>query len=282
MASFFENLVANHWVAFSIALAVTMCIGASIIKIGACFISKGISRIITCTIGVIIMVVPIMLYAEYFKSSFMVVVKCLGIGFGSLIAISILLLIYMIWTERDVNSKRKSKCKSEIVVLCGSIKFIEKMYRVGYELTLKGYIVLYPTLIPEDKKSDTLFSEDIFLLKDIHLDRIRLADIVYIFGENEYIGFDTQKEIGFANDLNKKIIYDIGDKKVMSDDDIRNVMNMHGRDISEELPKMGYSPEAASDMSITINKIKDLPYDDVKTFMENRIGLNDIKDKYDM
>jgi hypothetical protein len=101
------------------------------------------------------------------------------------------------------------------VVICGSTRFCDEQYRdsggmtpwqrVNYEYTLASYIVL---TIGVDFKSDAaleLTAADKERLDILHLDKVKLAGIVYVLNVDGYIGESTRREIRYAMQLRKEI-----------------------------------------------------------------------------
>lgn len=93
-----------------------------------------------------------------------------------------------------------------IVTLCGSTKFKDSFIRAREIFTRGGWIVLGPEIYKHTDHQD-LTDEEIQDLNDIHFSKIEMADVVFIVNEGGYIGEQTQKEIEWATELNKKIVY---------------------------------------------------------------------------
>lgn len=95
----------------------------------------------------------------------------------------------------------------EVVTLCGSMRFANQMQRIAMELETKhGYCVLQPIF-----DSDIVLNEkDLENLAKAHYKKIDISDIVYIVNINNYIGESVSKEIQYAKEHNKKIIYHCG------------------------------------------------------------------------
>ena len=97
--------------------------------------------------------------------------------------------------------------KPEIVVLCGSTRFLKEFQRANYNLTLQGKIVLS---IGCDTKSDNELNisiEQKQALDELHKRKIDLADRVFILNVGGYIGDSTRSEIAYAKKLKKTIDY---------------------------------------------------------------------------
>lgn len=93
-----------------------------------------------------------------------------------------------------------------VVVLTGSTKFKEEFAIAGRRMSDMGYIVLS---IHEFSHTDgeILSDEDIDRLTEMHFQRIRMADTMYVINKNGYIGKGGKKEIAYARKLKRKIIF---------------------------------------------------------------------------
>lgn len=95
------------------------------------------------------------------------------------------------------------------VVLCGSKRFKPEMRKFAKQLKNAGVIVYEPYLHSGEEEWDNLSEEykrfvSLGLTHD-HFYKIRMADVVFIFNKNGYIGVSTTLEIGFAAALGKPI-----------------------------------------------------------------------------
>lgn len=95
--------------------------------------------------------------------------------------------------------------KNKIITICGSLKFQEEIIKTAIKLELEGYTVLIP-LIPITNNL-SLTSEEKTILGQIHKERIKISDAIYVVNLNNYIGSSTKSEIEYAQKLNKEIIY---------------------------------------------------------------------------
>lgn len=92
---------------------------------------------------------------------------------------------------------------SKIVTICGSMKFKDKMMDVARDLEIKNkYLVI-----------QCVYSNDIFneeeqqILSDLHYNKIEISDAIYVVNVNGYIGNQTSKEIEYAKNLGKEVMY---------------------------------------------------------------------------
>ena len=93
----------------------------------------------------------------------------------------------------------------KIITLCGSLKFQKEMMEVAEKIALEGKCVLTPVYhVMEDNEIN---KEQILKLKEEHLKRIEISDSILVLNVNNYIGDSTKKEIEYAKNLGKEIIY---------------------------------------------------------------------------
>ncbi len=100
-----------------------------------------------------------------------------------------------------------------IVCLCGSTRFYEYFQRANYEETMLGNIVLSVGFYPHAQK-EVHHSEDVgctpeqkVKLDELHKEKIRLADEVYVLNVEGYIGSSTRSEIEYAEKIGRPIRY---------------------------------------------------------------------------
>lgn len=100
------------------------------------------------------------------------------------------------------------------ITLCGSMVFKDEFIRITNELTLKGVVVLNP-IIWSKMKSNEYFSKidssaldsTIAGIHDTHNWKIDMSDAIYVINKDGYIGEDTQREIKYAEEKGKMILY---------------------------------------------------------------------------
>lgn len=99
--------------------------------------------------------------------------------------------------------------KPAIICLCGSTRFMDAFFDVGWELTLKGYIVLSVGVCKHaEHHGAESSSEDVAKrLDELHLRKIDLSDEVMILNVGGYIGESTRKELEYAKAQGKKVTY---------------------------------------------------------------------------
>jgi hypothetical protein len=96
-----------------------------------------------------------------------------------------------------------------VVCLCGSTRFMDTFHEVGWQLTLKGEIVLSVGVCKhaEHHGGEALGQDVADELDELHLRKIDIADYVYVLNVGGYIGQSTRKEIEYARKLGKPINY---------------------------------------------------------------------------
>ena len=101
------------------------------------------------------------------------------------------------------------KRRYPIITLCGSTRFKEDFIRVQRELTLKGYVVISVGLFGHaDGEYQTVLTEEVKeMLDDMHLQKIDMAEAIYVINPGGYIGSSTRKEIEYAEAQGKQVLY---------------------------------------------------------------------------
>ncbi|HAG53250.1 MAG TPA: hypothetical protein DCL21_05645 [Alphaproteobacteria bacterium] len=93
-----------------------------------------------------------------------------------------------------------------IVCFCGSTKFKQAFEQANRQESLKGNIVLS---LPQFSQADNIAvtEEEIKILKQVHYEKIKLADEILVINVDGYIGEATKQEIEFAKSLGKSVRY---------------------------------------------------------------------------
>jgi hypothetical protein len=97
--------------------------------------------------------------------------------------------------------------KYKVITLCGSTKFKELFIAEAKRLTLEGNIVISVGLFGHSGDKEAFDFNTKEMLDDIHKEKIRMSDTIYVINPNGYIGESTMNEIKYAILLNKEIIY---------------------------------------------------------------------------
>ena len=93
----------------------------------------------------------------------------------------------------------------KIITICGSLKFENEIKIYSEKLALEGNCVLsviYPT-----KEKDKYTDEELHILGKEHFKKIDISDAIFVVNKNGYIGESVRKEINYAEEKNKEIIY---------------------------------------------------------------------------
>ena len=97
--------------------------------------------------------------------------------------------------------------KRDVVTLCGSTRFMKEFKEVERALILDGKIPLLPAIY-EKAEGIGEYSEEMGKhLFDLHLDKIRISDSIFVIDVDGYFGGSTKKEIAFAEEQGKSIRY---------------------------------------------------------------------------
>ena len=104
----------------------------------------------------------------------------------------------------------KRPVKPKIICLCGSSRFVADMAVLGWILEKEGNIVLglhllpanYPNGAPDHLAEHEGVEER---MDELHLRKIDLADSVWIYNKDGYIGNSTRREIAYAREQGKTL-----------------------------------------------------------------------------
>lgn len=91
----------------------------------------------------------------------------------------------------------------KIITVCGSFKYKHEMMRIGEELQLQGNCVILPNFPTRDNYTE----EEISVLGQMHKEKIKISDAIFVVNIDNYIGNATKSEIELAQALNKEVIY---------------------------------------------------------------------------
>lgn len=95
---------------------------------------------------------------------------------------------------------------AKVITICGSLKFQKEIMKVSEQLELEGNCVL-SIIYPTGEVKDKFTKEEIQLLGELHKQKIRMSDAIFVVNVNGYIGDGVKKEIEYANSLEKEILY---------------------------------------------------------------------------
>jgi hypothetical protein len=111
----------------------------------------------------------------------------------------------------DQEAPQSAEGDAKVITLCGSTRFQADFVEVNQRLTLDGCVVIslgmfsLPGLPDHDGATDD--SELKKRLARVHLQKIRMADEVYIVDPGGYVGESTRREIAYAESLGKPVRY---------------------------------------------------------------------------
>lgn len=98
-----------------------------------------------------------------------------------------------------------------VVTLCGSTRFEADFLALTERLTLAGYVVLGPGLyrLPDLAGYDWAADPDDLMgrLAAVHLEKVRMADEVYVVDPGGYVGESTRREVEYAESLGTPVRY---------------------------------------------------------------------------
>jgi predicted house-cleaning noncanonical NTP pyrophosphatase (MazG superfamily) len=104
-----------------------------------------------------------------------------------------------------VGYDRYRKKKMKVITICGSLKFEDDIKKYTQKLELEGNCVL--SIVYSTKEKNTYTDEELHTLEVCHYKKIELSDAIFVVNKNGYIGESVKKEIKYASDHNKEIIY---------------------------------------------------------------------------
>ena len=123
----------------------------------------------------------------------------------------------------DQQTPQPAEREAKVVTLCGSTRFEAEFAEVNQRLTMDGCVVIslgmfsLPELPEYDWAADGSDLEG--RLRGVHLQKIRMADEVYIVDPGGYLGESTRREIAFAQSLGKPVRYLSRERSARTADD---------------------------------------------------------------
>ena len=94
-----------------------------------------------------------------------------------------------------------------IVTLCGSTRFKDAFLAAQKRLTLEGNIVISVGLFGHSGDDEVWTEGTKAMLDDMHLNKIDMADSIFVVNVGGYIGESTRREIAYAIQKGKGIEY---------------------------------------------------------------------------
>ena len=95
--------------------------------------------------------------------------------------------------------------RHKVVTLCGSTRFRKEFEKINKKLTLEGNVVISVGCFGHS--GDTITQEQKELLDDIHLQKIDMADEIFVINVDGYIGKSTSREIKYALAQGKDVVF---------------------------------------------------------------------------
>ena len=94
----------------------------------------------------------------------------------------------------------------KVITVCGSYKLKKEMIEIAEKLTLQGNCVLMPNELTRPKK-EAHTEQEAKIIDQMHKEKIKLSDAIFVVNVDGYIGNSTKSEIEFAKSLNKEVLY---------------------------------------------------------------------------
>lgn len=110
-----------------------------------------------------------------------------------------------LYTYGRITQQTRIDADMKTVTICGSMRFEEEMKRIAFALEAnRGYNVLQCVYNVEKRN---LTQNEIANLEEAHFRKIELSDAIYVVDIGGYIGNQVKKEIAYAKEHGKEIIY---------------------------------------------------------------------------
>jgi hypothetical protein len=111
----------------------------------------------------------------------------------------------------DLPAPQSAGGEAKVITLCGSTRFEAEFAEVSQRLTMAGCVVISLGMFSLPDLPDYDWAADRSDLKGrlgaVHLQKIRMADEVYIVDPRGYVGESTRREIAYAESLGKTVRY---------------------------------------------------------------------------
>lgn len=115
-------------------------------------------------------------------------------------------------TARWANGAPEERNRPEVVVFCGSSRFVREMAVLMWEWEKAGKIAMGLHLLPENypgiQDDHQAEHEGVAAAMDeLHLRKIDLADSVFVVNVGGYVGDSTRREIAYARSKGKPVAF---------------------------------------------------------------------------
>lgn len=123
----------------------------------------------------------------------------------------------------DQQAPQSAEDQAKVVTLCGSTTFEAEFAEVNQRLTMEGCVVIslgmfsLPDLPDHDGTADSSDLKE--RLGVLHLQKIRMADEVYVVDPGGYVGESTRREIAYAESLGTPVRYLSRERPARTGDD---------------------------------------------------------------
>jgi uncharacterized protein (TIGR02118 family) len=111
----------------------------------------------------------------------------------------------------DQPTPQSPEGEAKVVTLCGSSTFQAEFAEVDQRLTMEGCVVISLGMFSLPDLPDYDWTADRSDLKGrlgrVHVQKIRMADEVYVVDPGGYVGESTRREIAYAESLGKPVRY---------------------------------------------------------------------------
>jgi hypothetical protein len=111
----------------------------------------------------------------------------------------------------DQHVPQSAEGEAKVITLCGSTRFEAEFAEVNQRLTMEGCVVISLGMFRLPDLPDYDWTVDSSNLKgplgSVHLQKVRMADEVYIVDPGGYLGESTRREIAYAESLGKPVRY---------------------------------------------------------------------------
>lgn len=97
-----------------------------------------------------------------------------------------------------------AKTTRKIITVIGSTRFFDDINKWAWEKTKQGFLILFTPFRKELNPECEIYRKE---LEIQHFQKIRMADIVFVFNKDGYIGEHTKMELEYAQIINKPIKY---------------------------------------------------------------------------
>ena len=111
----------------------------------------------------------------------------------------------------DQQAPQSAEGEAKVITLCGSTKFEAEFAEVNQRLTMEGCVVISLGMFSLPELTGYDWAVDGSALKarlaTVHLQKVRMADEVYVVDPGGYVGESTRREIAYAESLGKPVRY---------------------------------------------------------------------------